>query len=72
MMDLKTFNSILKKVQKKFDSLDPMKRYKRLFYELFAEESDLSIDTEKIDAYAEIFESHLIKRICRVLRCKLG
>ncbi len=63
MMDLKTFDRILKKVQRKFDSLDPMKRYKRLFYELFAEESGLSIDTEKIDVYAEIFESHLINRM---------
>ena len=62
-MDLKTFDSILEKVQKKFDSLDPMKRYKRLFYELFAEESSLNIDTEKIDTYSEIFESHLLNRM---------
>ncbi|MGC8533070.1 MAG: hypothetical protein ACP5MV_00335 [Candidatus Parvarchaeum sp.] len=53
-MDLKTFETIIKKVQKKFDSLDYTKRYKRLFYELFAEESGLNIDSEKIDVYSEI------------------
>ena len=62
-MDLKKFEDIRKKVQKKFDSLDPTKRYKRLFYELFAEESGLNIDTKKIDTYSEIFESHLINRM---------
>ena len=62
-MDLKKFEDIRKKVQKKFDSLDPTKRYKRLFYELFAEESGLDIDTKKIDTYSEIFESHLINRM---------
>ena len=62
-MDLKTFDSILEKVQKRFDGLDPMKRHKRLFYELFAEESGLNIDEEKIDVYSEIFESHLINRM---------
>ena len=62
-IDLKKFDSILKKVQKKFDNLDPLKRYKRLFYELFAEESGLNIDTKKIDTYSEIFESHLINRM---------
>ena len=62
-MDLKTFDSIRKKVQKRFDSIDPLKRYKRLFYELFAEESGLNIDTKKIDTYSEIFESHLINRM---------
>ncbi len=62
-MDLKTFDCILKKVQKKFDSVDHMKRYKRLFYELFAEESGINIDTGKIDVYSEIFESHLINRM---------
>ena len=62
-MDLKKFEDIRKKVQKKFDSIDPTKRYKRLFYELFAEESGLNIDTKKIDTYSEIFESHLINRM---------
>ena len=62
-IDLKKFDSILKKVQKRFDNLDPLKRYKRLFYELFAEESGLNIDTKKIDTYSEIFESHLINRM---------
>ena len=62
-MDLKTFDSILEKTQEKFDRINPLKRYKRLFYELFAEESGLSIDTKKIDTYSEIFESHLINRM---------
>ena len=62
-MDMKTFNTILEKVKKKFDSMDPLKRYKRLFYEIFAKESGLNIDTKKIDTYSEIFESHLINRM---------
>ena len=62
-MELKTFDSIKKKVQKKFDRVDPLKRYKRLFYEIFAEESGLDIDAKQIDIYSEIFESHLINRM---------
>ena len=62
-MDLETFNSILKRVHKKYDNFDPIKRYKRLFYEIFAEESGLDINKDKIDIYSEIFESHLINRM---------
>ncbi len=62
-MNFKTFDSILEKAQKKFDSLDPIKRYRKLFYEIFAEESGINIGTEKINVYSEIFESHLINRM---------
>ena len=62
-IDLEIFDDIIEKVRKKFDNIDPVHRYKRLFYELFAAESGLNIDTEKINAYSDIFEYHLLNRM---------